>query len=661
MSITKPREKTAPPKPHQETPAEEVGYDSAVARKLKELWESKPGIYGLLATVDHKEIGIRYIVTAFLFLAAGGIEALIMRLQLAQPNETLLSPQTYNQLYSMHGITMILWYAFPVLTGFSVFLQPLIIGTRDMAFPQLNAFTYWTFLFSGLLLYSSWLIGAAPNDGWFNYVPYASKEYNPGPNIDFYALANIFLGISTTLGSLNFIVTILRMRAPRMGLNHMAILSWGTLTTSVANILTIPAVSLAFFLLWLDRVFGSHFYVTDQGGQPLLWQHMFWFWGHPWVYVIVLPAIAFASQAIPVLCRRPLVGFAAVALATPATMVLGFGVWVHHMFATGLPVKALSFFGAASIAIVLPSAVSAFAWLGTIWTGRPRMNTAFLFFAGFIVLFVIGGVSGFMTGSVPADWQLTDSYFVVGHLHYVLIGWNLFAVMGAIYFWFPKMTGRMLNETLGQINFWLMFVGFNIGFFPMHINGLLGMSRRIYTYPEGMGWGYWNLLSTIGAYLFAIGFLLMVVNVLVSRKKGELAGPNPWDADTLEWSTPSPPPPFNFVTIPIVGTRHPLWEDRMFETRQHSILRRGITLDNGKQILATSAIDAEPNRIVRMPEDSIMPFILSVLLLGFFSALLVNVWIAATIFGFLSIPYIVYWLWPTGPNAELQRQEEASA
>ncbi|MGB9206032.1 MAG: cytochrome c oxidase subunit I [Terriglobales bacterium] len=645
----------------QKTHVEAAGYDSAVAHKLHKLWETKPGIVGWLSSVDHKEIGIRYIVTAFLFMGAGGVEALIMRLQLAQPNNTILSPETYNELFSMHGITMILWYAFPVLTGFSVYLQPLLLGTRDMAFPRLNAFTYWVFLFSGLLLYTSFLFGAAPNAGWFNYVPYASKTYNPGPNIDFYAMANIFLGISTILGSLNFIVTILRMRAPGMSLNRLPILSWGTLTISVANILSVPSVTLAFFMLWMDRQFGSHFFVTDQGGQPLLWQHLFWLWGHPWVYVIVLPAIAFVSQALPALCRRPLVGYAYVALGTVATMVFGFGVWVHHMFATGLPNVALSFFSAASIIIVIPSAIAFFAWMATLWTGRPKINTAFLFFAGFIVVFVIGGVSGYMTGSVPIDWQLTDTYFVVGHIHYVLIGWNLFAVMGAIYYWFPKMSGRMLDETLGRWNFWLMFIGFNIGFFPMHILGLLGMPRRIYTYPEGMGWDVWNLITSAGSYFFAFGFLLLLVNVLVSLRRGQPAGANPWDADSLEWSTPSPPPPYNFVTIPIVGSRHPLWEDRLHESKQRSIVGRGITLDNGKEVVATSPLDAEPNRIITMPEDSIAPFLLTLVLTALFASLLAHSWIVVGATVVISLALTAYWLWPRGMKVAVQTGREAGA
>jgi heme/copper-type cytochrome/quinol oxidase subunit 1 len=561
----------------------------------------------------------------------------------------------------MHGITMILWYAFPVLTGFSVYLQPLILGTRDMAFPRLNAFTYWVFLFSGLLLYSSWLFGAAPNAGWFNYVPYASKPFNPGPNIDFYAMANIFLGVSTILGSLNFIVTIMRMRAPGMSLNRLPILSWGTLTISVANILAVPSVTLAFFMLWMDRQFGSHFFNTAQGGQPLLWQHLFWLWGHPWVYVIVLPAIAFVSQALPPLCRRPLVGYAYVALGTVATMIFGFGVWVHHMFATGLPNMALSFFSAASIIIVIPSAIAAFSWLATIWTGRPQINTAFLFFAGFIVVFIIGGVSGYMTGSVPIDWQLTDTYFIVAHIHYVLIGWNLFAVMGAIYVWFPKMTGRLLDETIGRWNFWLMFIGFNAGFFPMHILGLLGMPRRVYTYPEGMGWDVWNLITTIGSYLFAVGFLLLLVNVALSLRRGKPAGANPWDADSLEWSTPSPPPPFNFVTIPIVGSRHPLWESRLRESQQCSILGRGITLDNGKEVVATSPLDAEPNRIVTMPEDSIAPFLLTLAVTALFVALMAHAWIAVVATVLLMLALTAWWMWPRGIKVAVQRSEEAGA
>jgi cytochrome c oxidase subunit I+III len=626
-------------------------YHSPLAEKLNELWETKPGVIGWLASVDHKEIGLRYIITAFIFLVVGGIEALIFRIQLAWPEQSFLTPSQYNQLFTMHGATMILWYAFPILTGFSVFLQPLVLGTRDMAMPRLNAFTYWVFLFSGIYLYVGFALGSAPNAGWFNYVPYASRSFNPGLNIDFYALANILLGISTTLGSINFVVTILHMRAPGMSINRMPILSWGTLTISAGNLLAMPSVTLAFFLLWMDRQFGTHFF-QPPAGQPLLWQHLFWMWGHPWVYVIVLPALSMVSEALPVLCRRPLVGYTAVALATVLTMVLGFGVWLHHMFATGLPSVALAFFSAVSLIIVIPSAVSAFAWLATIWTGRPVINTAFLFFAGFIVVFVIGGVSGFMTGSVPVDWQLTDTYFVVAHIHYVLIGWNLFAVMGASYFWYPKMFGRLLDERLGRWNFWLMFVGFNLGFFPMHLSGLMGMPRRVYTFPEGMGLDTLNLITTIGSYVLALGFLLFIINVFISYRRGTLAGPNPWDAATLDWTTPSPPPPYNFVVIPTLATRTPLWEARLDESPYRSDLGKGLPLDHGKETLATSTSDAEPEAIVRMPEDSIMPLLLALALTAIFAGLIAKLWwlvIAAFAFGLM---FQLIWLWPRAELGE---------
>ncbi len=628
-------------------------HGSERSARLRSLWESKPGLYGWLATVDHKTLGIRYIVTAFTFLGLGGIEALIMRIQLAQPNEHVLSPEQYNQLFTMHGITMILWYSLPILTGFSVYLQPLLLGCRDMALPRLNAFTYWVFLFSGIFLYASFLIGAAPDAGWFNYVPLASIEQDPGPNIDFYAMANIFLGISTTLGGINFIVTILRFRAPGMSINRLPIMSWGTLTISVASVLSIPAVSLAFFLLWMDRHFGTHFFDPATGGQPLLWQHLFWLWGHPWVYIIVLPALSMVSQALPVCCRRPLVAYSLVALATVLTMVLGFGVWLHHMFATGLPTMALAFFSAVSILIAIPSAVSLFAWLATIWTGRPDFSTTFYFFAGFIVVFVIGGVSGFMTGSVPVDWQLTDTYFVVAHIHYVLIGWNLFAVLGALYHWFPKMSGRMLDEKLGKISFWFVFIGFNVGFFPMHITGLLGMPRRVYTYSADMGWSTLNLISSIGAFVLAIGLLITLFNIMRSRRVGKLAGPNPWDADTLEWSTTSPPPPYNFLVIPTVASRSPLWEDRLGETRA-STPDRGFALDHGKETLGTTMLDAVPDVIVKMPEDSLAPLLLSLALAALFTTMMLEAWwwLGASIIAILIIT--MAWLWPRRNLGEIE-------
>ncbi len=529
-------------------------------QKLLDIWETAPGIYGWLATVDHKRIGIRYLCTAFSFLLIGGIEALTMRIQLAQPNLKLLSPDAYNQLFSMHGVTMIFLYALPMLSGFSNFLWPLLLGSRDMAFPRLNALSYWVYLFAGIFLYISVPAGQAPNGGWFNYVPNTAQPYDPGVNIDVFALGIIFLGISTVVGSANFIVSLLRCRAPGMSVNRLPILVWGTLTASVANLLAVPAVSLACFMLWMDRHFGTNFFTVNGGGQPLMWQHLFWVFGHPWVYALVLPAMGLVSDALPVFCRRPLVGYTLVAISTVSTMILGFGVWIHHMFATGLPVLSLSFFSAASFVIAIPSAIAVFAWIATIWTGRPRFDTPFLFFAGFVLLFVIGGVSGFMTASVALDWQLTDTYFIVAHLHYVLLGINVFPVVGGIHFWFPKFTGRMLDERLGKWTFWTMFIGFNLAFFPMHILGLMGMARRIYTYPPELGFGGYNLLISIGAFIFATGVLMLLINVVRSLQSGDRASANPWDAPTLEWSVASPPPPYNFATIPVIASRHPLWE-----------------------------------------------------------------------------------------------------
>ena len=641
--------------PDFRTPA--IGIDSVEHQaRLLRLWETGPGIKGFLTSVDHKEIGIRYIITAFIFLALGGIEALIMRLQLAGPNLSLLTPAEYNQLFSTHGMTMIFLYAAPILSGFSNYLWPLILGSRDMAFPRLNALSYWIYLASGLFLYAGFLTGNGPNDGWFNYVPYASHDYNPGLNQDFYALGMVLLGISTTVGSANFVVTAFRTRAPGMSLNRIPIMVWGTLTASVANILVVPAVSLAFFMLWTDRQFATHFFDPANGGQPLLWQHLFWIFGHPWVYAIVLPAMGMVSDGLPVFCRRPLVGYSLVALSTVATMILGFGVWVHHMFATGLPGLGLSFFSGASIVIVIPSAVAVFAWLATIWLGRPVITTAFLFFSSMILLFVIGGVSGFMTASVPVDWQLTDTYFVVAHLHYVLIGINVFPVVGATYFWFPKMTGRFLSETLGRWNFWTMFIGFNLAFLPMHVTGLLGMPRRVYTYNDYGGWGALNLVTSIGSFVFAIGVLMFFINVVKSLRSGALAGKNPWDAPTLEWSIPSPPPPYNFAVIPTVGSRHPLWEDRIGDDGVVSSLDRGMLLDQGKETIGTTALDAAPDMILEMPGDSFAPVLLAAGLAVTFVGLLLRAWIAAGVGGAIVAAAILAWMWP---RQELRQREPA--
>ncbi|HEU4648905.1 MAG TPA: cytochrome c oxidase subunit I [Gemmatimonadales bacterium] len=619
--------------------------------RLLRIWETEPGLRGVLGTVDHKTIGKRYLVTAFAFLVLGGVEALVMRVQLMHSNERLLSPEQYNQLFSMHGMTMIFLYAQPILSGFSNFLWPLLLGSRDMAFPRLNALSYWIFLASGIFLYSSFFIGQAPDRGWFAYAPLTEYPYSPGLNMDFYSLGLILLTISATVGAINFIVSLFKLRAPGMSINRLPILIWGTLTTSFAILFALPALTAACVFLYLDRRFGMHFYGVQGGGHPLLWQQLFWMFGHPWVYIVVLPAMGMMSDMIPTFARRPLVGYMFVALATVATGIIGFGVWVHHMFATGISGLSMSFFSAGSMVITIPSAVAVFAWIATIWHGRPVRSVPLAFAAGFIVLFVIGGVSGVVTAAVPFDWQVTDTYFVVAHLHYVLIGINLFPVLAGLYYWLPKMTGRMLDDRLGWWSFWVAFVGANLAFFPMHIVGLLGMPRRVFTYESGVGWDTVNLIISVGAFLFAAGVVLFVVNVLWSLRRGRLAGANPWDASTLEWAVSSPPPPYNFAVIPYVGSRHPLWEGRLAEGGG-SVLDRGPALDEGRETLGTTPLDAKPEQVLRMPEDSLWPFGLAVALTVLFYGLLAGAWAVAGAGAVLVFLAIVGWLWPHPAAAE---------
>ena len=626
---------------------------TAPIERLHDTWEARPGLYGILATVDHKTIGKRYLVTSLIFLVLGGIEALIMRAQLTHANAHLLSPGAYDQLFTMHGITMIFWYASPVLSGFSNYIWPLMLGSRDMAYPRVNALSYWTFLASGIFIYTALCIGQAPNAGWFAYAPMTLRPFDPGLNMDFYALGLIFLTVSTTIGAINFIGTVMKMRAPGMSLNRLPIFVYGTMTASFAAVFSLPALTVATTYLYFERHFHMHFFDAAQGGSPLLWQHLFWMFGHPWVYIIVLPAMGMVSEMVPTFCRRPLVAYPYVAMSTIATGIIGFGVWVHHMFATGLPGVSMSFFSGASIIIAIPSAIAVFAWIATMWLGTPVWKTPMMFVAGFVVLFVIGGVSGVVTAAVPFDWQVTDTYFVVAHIHYVLIGINVFPVVAAFYYWMPKMTGRMMSETLGKWNFWTMFIGFNLGFFPMHISGLLGMPRRVYTYPASAGWGSVNLITTIGSAVFAVGVLLFVINIFVSLRRGAFAGSNPWHAGTLEWAMESPPPPYNFAVIPIIRSRLPLWEDQlgdetpgMIPGEGHSHVSEGVVLAEGRETFGTSPLEAHPLHVLHMPEDSMFPFLLAVAMLGTAYGLVFSLWWLAILGGVGMLACLIGWLWP---------------
>ncbi len=621
--------------------------------QLREVWKTPTYLAGWLSSVDHKQIGKRYLVTAFVLFILGGLEALGMRAQLAQPDLGIMTPAIYDEMFTMHGTTMIFFFVIPMEVGFGNYFIPLLIGTRDMAFPRLNAFSYWVYLFAAILLYSSYLVGAMPNAGWFNYTPLSSAAFDPNANIDFYLLSLIFLSISTTAGAINFIVTILKFRAPGMSLSRMSLFCWTILATSFDIIFALPPLTVACVLLEIQRLFGADFYNPIGGGAPLLWQHLFWMFGHPEVYIIVLPAFGLVSQIIPTFCRRPLVGYMSAVAGTVGIAAMSFGVWGHHMFAVGLPPAAMGFFSADTLMIVIPTAVKIFGWLATLFYGRPVWKPPLMFAAAFIAEFVIGGLTGPMLAAVPFDWQVTDSYFVVAHFHYVMFGGAVFPVFGALYYWVPKITGRMLSERLGRLCFWAIFVGMNLTFFPMHISGVLGMPRRVSTYSAGLGWALPNLISSIGGFILAVGVLIFIIDFLRSLKVGLPAGPNPWGAGTLEWATSSPPPPYNFADIPVVSGREPLWQRLHGEPvvdRPETIHGSGAGPLFGKRVLSTTMMDAEPEERLHMPEDTLWPVVLAFgLLMMFFGILpsLAVVRLATGITGAVVSAIALFgWLWP---------------
>ncbi len=518
------------------------------------------GVLAWLSTVDHKRVGILYMLVALFFFLVGGVEAMAIRAQLALPNLRFLSPEIYDQVFTMHGTTMIFLVVMPVLIGFAIYLVPLMIGARDMAYPRLNALSFWLLVAGGLLLYFSFAAGGAPDAGWFSYTPLSEKPYSAHAGLDYWALALLLLGFGTIASAINFIVTIATLRAPGMTMRRLPLFVWMTFVNSFLILFALPALNAALIMLLADRLLQAHFFDPAQGGSPLLWQHYFWIFGHPEVYIMVLPAFGMISEIIPVFSRRPIFGYGFVAASTVAIAFLSYGVWVHHMFAVALGRIFLSVFAASSMLIAVPTGVKIFNWAATMVGGSIRLTTAMLFAIAFLLEFTVGGLSGVGFAVVPIDWQLTDTYFVVAHFHYVLFGGTAFALFAGAYYWFPKISGKMLNESMGRWNFWLVVIGFNLTFFVQHFLGLLGMPRRVYTYPNLPWWGVLNMISTFGAVILAFGVLLFCANVLVSLIFGAEAGSDPWDAWTLEWAAGSPPSPENFDRVPPVRSRRPLWD-----------------------------------------------------------------------------------------------------
>jgi cytochrome c oxidase subunit 1 len=525
------------------------------------LKERPTGWLSWLTTTDHKRIGILYLVTTFVFFLLGGVEALLMRLQLAVPDNTLLEPKTYNSLLTMHGSTMIFLFIVPVLAGFANYLVPLMIGARDMAFPRLNALSFWLFLFGGIAFYFS-LFFTPPSGGWTSYAPLSDDAFLPDGGIDAWIFMIHLTGLSSLVGAINFVATIHNMRARGMSWGRMPLFVWTVLIYSYLLILALPAIAAAVTMLLTDRHFGTSFFEVAGGGDPMLWQHLFWFFGHPEVYIMILPAFGMISEVLPVFARKPIFGYKAIAASTAAIAFLGMLVWAHHMFTTPTPTVVLAFFMLSSFAIAIPTGIKIFNWLATLWRGSIVFKTPLYFAAGFLATFVIGGISGVIVAIFPVDWYLHDTYFVVAHFHYVLFGGSVFGIFAGLYYWFPKMSGRMMSETLGKASFWLVFIGFHMTFLVQHNAGLEGMPRRIYRYPDSSDWELWNLVSTIGSFVLGIGVVLTVINVVYSVKYGKRAGNDPWRGNTLEWFTQSPPPDNNFDKVPRVRSVEPMKDIR---------------------------------------------------------------------------------------------------
>jgi cytochrome c oxidase subunit I+III len=628
-----------------------VPTETEADEQMQATWaDPQPGPIGSLKAIQNDAVGGRIMITAFIFFLVAGVLALLMRWQLIRPENSFVDPQTYNGLFTMHGSTMMYLFAVPMLEGLAIILLPLMLGNREMPFPRLGVFSYFTFVLGGLLFFSAYLLNTVPDAGWFAYTPLSGPEYSPGIALDYWLLALGVAEVSAIAAGVEIIIAILRMRAPGMSLSQMPLYAWAMLVTAFSILFAFTPLIVGSLLLELDRKIGTQFFNPAFGGSPVLWQHLFWIFGHPEVYIQFLPATGALAMIVPVFSRQRIIGYNFIVLAMVSTGFISFALWVHHMFAVGIPQVALGIFSAASIFIAIPTGVQIFAYLATILSGRPVWKTPFYFVIGFLVTFVLGGITGVMVGAVPFDWQAHDSYFVVAHLHYVLIGGVVFPIFAALYYWIPKYTGKLLDERLGRWNFWLMFIGFHVAFFPQHILGLLGMPRRYYTYPPDFGWDIYNIISTIGAFILAIGVFIFVVNFFYSKRYGEVAGANPWGADSLEWALSSPPLNYGFSALPIVRSRHPLWDqDDLAEGTErikkivHGFARWPL---KWRGAMITSTLEGKPEEIFRVSGPSMWPFVTAVGLVTIFAAEIFALR-AVSLLGIITLIIgIVGWNWP---------------
>ncbi len=591
---------------------------------------AETGFWSWITTVDHKKIGVLYGYTAFFFFIVGGLEALFLRIHLASAENGFLSAADYNGLFTTHGVTMIFLVVMPMSSAFMNYLLPLMIGARDVAFPRLNALSYWIFLFGGIFLYSGLLFsaivppagvagisgnldpsvtrnfGALPDGGWFMYQPNAGPNFSPSTSLDFAVLGLQILGVASLVSAINFIVTFFNLRAKGMRLLRVPVFVWMTVVTSFLLLFSLPIIAIALFMVIFDRQFGTLFFDASAGGDPILWQHLFWLFGHPEVYILVLPAMGIVSEILPVFSRKPLFGYSAVVFAGAAIAFLGFGVWAHHMFSSGITSVAQAGFGLTTMTIAIPTGVKIFNWLGTMWLGRLRLTTPMLFAIGFIAMFTIGGLSGVTHSVVPSDWQQTDTYYIVGHLHYVIFGGSIFALFGGLYYWFPKFTGRMMSDRLGKLHFWLWIIGFNMTFAPMHWLGLQGMIRRTWRYDPSLE--FWNRIVSTGAFIIAIGLLVFILNFWKSKRRGQIAGMDPWDARTLEWSIPNPTPPHNFSVVPTVHSLDAFWHQKYDEDKEGRPVRKESA---DEHVAHLEDIGVNPPSPVHLPNPSYFPIVMA--------------------------------------------------